>query len=188
MILLAKLIDPRARELRTIFEQQVDEPRRQAYAKIAAARFAVLGSSTYPDATFTLRLAYGTVCGYREGSVEVPPWTTLGGAYEHAEAHGSEYPFALPQRWLDRREQIDLSTPFNFVSTADIVGGNSGSPVVNRAGELVGIIFDGNLDSLVLDYAYSDETARAVSVHSSAIQEALRKVYDALELADELGK
>jgi hypothetical protein len=112
----------------------------------------------------------------------------MGGTYQHAEAHGNVTPFALPKRWLERREKLNPDTPFNFVSTADIIGGNSGSPVVNQAGEVVGIIFDGNIQSLVWDYAYSDEQARAVSVHSSAIQEALRNIYDATDLATELGK
>lgn len=188
LIQLAKDVDPRSRELRTIFEQQIEEPQRQAYAKIAAARFAVLGSSTYPDATFTLRLAFGTVSGYELGGQLVPAWTTLGGAFEHAQAHGSVPPFQLPQSWLDHRSDINLQTPFNFVSTADIIGGNSGSPVVNRAGELVGIIFDGNLESLVLDFAYTDNIARAVSVDARAIQESLRRIYDAGALADELGR
>ncbi len=188
MIQLARLIDKRSRELRTVYEQQVDEPQRQAYAKVAAAKFAVLGSTTYPDATFTLRLAFGTVKGYEDEGRKVEPWTTLGGTFPHAEAHGSKDPFELPESWLKNRDKLNAATPFNFVSTADIIGGNSGSPVVNKAGEVVGIIFDGNIQSLVLDYAYSDAQARAVSVHSSAIQEALRKIYGAGALADELGK
>jgi hypothetical protein len=170
-----------------MFEQQVEEPQRQAYAKVAAARFAVLGSGTYPDATFTLRLAYGTVKGYQDEGKTIPPWTAMGNTFAHAEAHGSKEPFALPDSWIKGREKLKADTPFNFVSTCDIIGGNSGSPVVNKAGEVVGIIFDGNIQSLVLDYAYSDEQARAVSVHSSAIQEALRKIYDAEKLANELG-
>lgn len=188
LIKLAKAIDPRARELRTKLEQQVQEPQRQAYAKIAAARFAVLGSTTYPDATFTLRLAFGIVKDYEDEGRKVEPWTTMGGTFEHAAAHGNKDPFELPPSWLKNRDKLSANTPFNFVSTADIIGGNSGSPVVNKAGEFVGIIFDGNIQSLVLDYAYSDAQARAVSVHSSAIQEALRKIYDAGALADELGK
>mgnify|MGYP002622376293 FL=1 len=187
MIALAKLVDPRARALRTIVEEQVAEPQQQAYAKIAAARFKVLGTTTYPDATFTLRLAFGAVKGYQEGDTWIPPWTTIGGAYEHAEAHGNVPPFQLPELWIERRDQIDLSTPFNFVSTADIIGGNSGSPVVNQAGEIVGIIFDGNIYSLVLNFAYTDDLARATSVTSNAILEALRNVYDADDVADELG-
>ncbi|MBM4005023.1 MAG: S46 family peptidase [Planctomycetes bacterium] len=188
MIKLVRSIDRSAREMRTVFEQQVEEPQRQAYAKINAARFAILGSSTYPDATFTLRLAFGTVKGYTEGGRTVLPWTTIGGTFEHAAAHGNKEPFALPESWLKRKDQLNPTTPYNFVATADIIGGNSGSPVVNRKGEVVGIIFDGNIQSLVLDYAYSDQQARAVSVHSAAIQEALRKVYDASSLANELGK
>lgn len=188
MIQLAGLVDPRARELRTIVEEQIAEPQQQAYAKIAAARFQVLGTDTYPDATFTLRLAFGVVKGYQEGDEWIPPWTTIGGAYEHAEAHGNIPPFQLPKRWIDRRGRIDLSTPYNFVCTADIIGGNSGSPVVNRAGEVVGIIFDGNIYSLVLDFGYTDDLVRAVSVTSNSIQEALQSVYDADELLNELGR
>ena len=114
----------------------------------------------------------------------------LAGVYDiaHAQEHGSKEPFKLPDSWLKNKDKITAATPFNFVSTADIIGGNSGSPVINKAGELVGIIFDGNIQSLVLDYAYSDTTARAVSVHSAAIQESLRKIYNATQLADELGR
>jgi hypothetical protein len=187
LIELARAVDPRSRELRTTLEQQIEEPQRQAYAKIAAARFALLGSSTYPDATFTLRLAFGTVQGYQDEGKTIPPWTTMGGTFEHAKQHGDKEPFALPQSWLKGREKLKADTPFNFVCTADIIGGNSGSPVVNKSAEVVGIIFDGNIQSLVSDYAYSDTQARAVSVHSSAIQEALRKIYGAEALANELG-
>jgi hypothetical protein len=186
MIALARLIDSPAREVRKTYEQRVEEPLRQAYSKIARAKFLLHGASEYPDATFTLRLAYGTVRGYEQDGKAIPPWTTIGGAYEHAAEHDNTPPFRLPESWLKRRDQLDLKTPFNFVSTADIIGGNSGSPVVNRAGEFVGIIFDGNIESLVLDFMYTDQTARAVSVHSSAILEALRKVYSANALADEL--
>jgi len=187
LIKLAVAVDPRSRELRKRFDEQYDEPQRQAYAKLAAARFAVLGNTVYPDATFTLRLAFGTVKGYEDEGKKIPPWTTIGGAFPHAEAHGSVDPFELPPSWLKNKDKISANTPFNFVSTADIIGGNSGSPVVNKAGELVGIIFDGNIQSLVLDYAFSDTQARAVSVHSASIQEALRKIYGATALADELG-
>ena len=188
LIQLARLIDPRARELRKMFEQQYEEPQRQAYAKVAAARFAVLGSTTYPDATFTLRLAFGTVKGYEDEGKQIPPWTTMGGTFDHAAAHGNKDPFELPPSWIAGKSKIAATTPFNFVSTADIIGGNSGSPVVNKAGEFVGIIFDGNIQSLVADYAYTEVQSRAVSVHSSSIQEALRKIYNAAALADELGK
>ena len=171
-----------------MFEQEVEEPRLQAYAKVAAARFATLGSTTYPDATFTLRLAYGTVKGYQDEGRAIPAWTTMGGTFDHAAAHGNQEPFALPASWLKAREKIAANTPFNFVSTCDIIGGNSGSPVVNQAGELVGIIFDGNIQSLISDYAYTETQGRAVSVHSSAIQEALRSIYSATALANELGE
>lgn len=186
MIQFARLVDGPARKVRKSYEEKVDEPLRQAYAKIAKARFAVYGTNLYPDATFTLRLAFGEVKGYTLNGQKVPWATVIGGAYKHAEAHGSVYPFQLPKRWIERKDKINLDTPFNFVSTADIIGGNSGSPVVNRKGEVVGIIFDGNIQSLVLDYIYTDEVARAVSVHSAGIMEALDKVYDAHELVKEL--
>ena len=186
MIELAKLIDPPARRIRQTFEQQVDEPQRQAYGKIANARFAVYGSNVYPDATFTLRLAFGEAKGYMKEGQKIPWATTMGGTFEHAEAHENKEPFELPAIWRERKGMLNLSTPFNFVNTADIIGGNSGSPVVNREGELVGIIFDGNLQSLVLDYIYTDQEARAVAVHSAGILEALRKIYSADRLVGEL--
>jgi peptidase S46-like protein len=186
MIELAKLIDSPARRVRQTFEQQVDEPQRQAYGKIANARFALYGASVYPDATFTLRLAFGEAKGYVEAGQEIPWATRLGGTFEHAEAHENKDPFELPAIWKERKGKLNPSTPFNFVSTADIIGGNSGSPVVNREGELVGIIFDGNIQSLVLDYIYTDQEARAVAVHSAGILEALRKVYAADRLVGEL--
>ncbi len=186
MILLAKEIDEAARAVRKSYEDQVEEPLRQSYAKIAEARFATLGTDTYPDATFTLRLAYGVVKGFEENGQRIPAWTTMGDTFAHAVAHGSVDPFKLPESWLSQRAKIKADTPFNFVSTADIIGGNSGSPVVNQAGEVVGIIFDGNIQSLVLDFAYSEVQARAVSVHSASIIESLRKLYDAGALADEI--
>jgi hypothetical protein len=186
MIRLALLVDDSSRAVRKVYEQQVQEPMRQAYARISDIRFKVLGTDTYPDATFTLRLAFGTVRGYEEAGKQVPPMTTIGGAFEHAQAHNNVDPFRLPPSWMEAKDRLDLSTPFNFVSTADIIGGNSGSPVINREGELVGIIFDGNIQSLVLDFVYTDVQARAVSVHSGAIVEALRKVYKADWIADEI--
>jgi hypothetical protein len=188
MIRLALLVDGPARQVRKTYEEKVDEPLRQAYAKIADARFALYGTSIYPDATFTLRLAFGVVKGYTEQGKSMPPWTTIGGAYQWAQEHDNKAPFDLPPSWLERKGRLNLSTPFNFVSTVDIIGGNSGSPVVNRKGELVGIIFDGNLPSLVWDYVYTDKVGRSIAVHSSSIPEALRKVYGAGALADELGR
>jgi hypothetical protein len=186
MIQLARLIDPESRKIRQMFEQQVDEPQRQAYGKIANARFAVYGSSVYPDATFTLRLAFGEAKGYTEAGQQIPWATTLGGTYERSAAHDNKEPFELPKIWNERKSRVALSTPFNFVSTADIIGGNSGSPVINRQGELVGIIFDGNIESLVFDYTYTDQVARAVAVHSAGILEALQNIYQANRLVMEL--
>ncbi len=186
MIQLARAIDPEARELRKTYDEQIAEPMRQAYAKLAQARFAAYGTNLYPDATFTLRLAFGTVKGYTENGQAVPWSTTLGGTFQHAEQHGNKEPFELPKSWLAARPKLQTDTPFNFVNTADIIGGNSGSPVVNRAGELVGIIFDGNIQSLVLDYIYTDEQARAVAVHSAGILDALRVVYNAADVVSEL--
>jgi hypothetical protein len=186
MIRLALLVDKPSRAVRTKFEQQVEEPQRWAYGKLANARFKLFGTEMYPDATFTLRLAFGLAKGYEENGEKFPVWTTMGGAYQHALNHGSVEPFALPKSWLDNKYRLNLATPFNFVFTADIIGGNSGSPVIDRSGKLVGIIFDGNLPSLVWDYEYTDVTGRAIAVHGSAILEALRKIYSADNLANEL--
>jgi hypothetical protein len=187
MIRLARLVDPAARELRKIYESQVDEPTEQAFGKIAQARFAVHGSSVYPDATFTLRLAFGEVRGYEEDGQQIPWSTTIGGTFGRAADHGYKEPFQLPKSWLDRKEHLNASVPFNFVCTADISGGNSGSPVVSRAGEVVGIIFDGNLHQLPGSFLYTDVRARSLAVHSAGIVEALRKVYRADGLLRELG-
>jgi hypothetical protein len=185
MIELARLVDTEARAVRKVIETQ-NEAKQQAHAQISTARFAVEGTSTYPDATFTLRLAYGVLKGYDEGGKRIPFQTAFAGLYERAAAHHNKPPFDLPPLWIERKGRLDLNTPFNFVSTADIIGGNSGSPVINRNAELVGIIFDGNIHSLVLDFLFTEEKARSVSVHSQGIVEALRKVYDAQDLADEL--
>ncbi|MBX6325670.1 MAG: S46 family peptidase [Chthoniobacterales bacterium] len=185
MIDLALLIDEPAREARKAYTAQ-EEMKKQAYAEIAKARFAIEGTAAYPDATFTLRLSYGTVRGYEEDGKHIPAFTDFAGLYQRAAEHDYRPPFDLPKRWLEKKSSLDLATHFNFVSDADIIGGNSGSPVVNKANEFVGIIFDGNIQSLVLDCLYTDRQARAVSVDSAAIIEALRKVYDANALADEL--
>ncbi|MDY3554020.1 S46 family peptidase [Gemmata sp. JC717] len=186
MIELARLVDGPSRELRKRFENEVDEPKRQAHAALAKAKFKMDGDNVYPDATFTLRLAFGTVKGYKEDGKDVPPFTTFDGLYKRAAEQHNKGPFELPQRWVAKKGNLNLATPYNFVCTADIIGGNSGSPVVNQNAEVVGLIFDGNIQSLVLDFIFDQETARAVSVDSRGIVEALRKVYDANDLADEL--
>ena len=185
MIDIARAIDATARQAKKVFETQ-EEIKQQAYAEIAKARFATEGTTSYPDATFTLRLSYGTVRGYEENGKQIPAFTNFAGMYERANEHENKPPFDLAQRWIDKKDKLALTTPFNFVSDADIIGGNSGSPVVNKAGEFVGIIFDGNIQSLVLDCIFTDKQARAVSVDSAAILEALRNVYDAQPLVDEL--
>lgn len=185
MIELARLIDDESRALRKVAETQ-SETKQEAYAAIARARNALLGTTGYPDATFTLRLAFGTVKGYRENGLEIPPFTKMGGLYERAESMGFRPPFDLPQRWEKRRSRLRLKTPFNFVNTVDIIGGNSGSPVLNRAGEFVGIVFDGNLQSLPWDYAFDDSQGRGIAVHSAAIWESLKNVYQTGRLMDEL--
>ena len=154
LIQLAKLMEPEARRVRKI-EDELDELERQAYAQITSAVYAVKGTGTYPDATFTLRLAFGQVKGYVENGQLIPPWTTVRGAFEHEEKHGAKEPWKLPPKWHARKSGVNLETPFNFVCTADIIGGNSGSPVINRNAELVGVIFDGNIQSLTgRDYLY----------------------------------
>ena len=185
MIDLARLVDTPARNARKLHDAQ-EEIKKQAYSEIAKARFASEGASGYPDATFTLRLSYGTVRAYEQDGKQIPAFTDFAGLYKRSAEHDNKPPFDLPQRWIDQKSKLDLSTHFNFVSDADIIGGNSGSPVVNKANEFVGIIFDGNIQSLVLDCIFTDKQARAVSVDSAAITEALRKVYDAKALADEL--
>jgi hypothetical protein len=185
MLELAMMIDPTARAARKIFDSN-EEVKKQAYGAIAKARFASRGANTYPDATFTLRLSYGTVRGYEEDGKSIPAFTDFAGLFARAAEHSNKAPFDLPSRWFERKDRLSLGTRFNFICDADIIGGNSGSPVVNQAGQFVGVIFDGNIQSLVLDYIYEDQQARAVSVDSTAILEALRKVYDAGPLADEL--
>jgi hypothetical protein len=187
MIQVAKMMEPLLREQRKIAEA-LTERERQAYAKIANATNAVQGTGTYPDATFTLRLAFGTVQGYQEDGESVPAWTTMGGAFKHEESHGSTGDWKLPESWTKAKDKMSPNTPFNFVCTADIIGGNSGSPVVNRDGEFVGIIFDGNIQSLTSDYLYTDEVSRATSVSGAAIRESMIKVYGAESIANELGK
>ncbi|MDX6445837.1 MAG: hypothetical protein QOH71_2911 [Blastocatellia bacterium] len=188
MIVLARTIDPKARELRKRYENEVIGVERASYSKIARARFETEGTKLYPDATFTLRLSYGAVKGYMENGKKVTPFTTLGGLYDRATQFKSAFPYNLPPRWLEKKPSVDLKTPFNFVSTDDIIGGNSGSPTINKEGELVGLIFDGNIQSLVGDFIYDESVNRAISVDVRAMREVLRKVFDANEIADELTK
>ena len=188
MIVLARSIDAKARELRKRYEGEVTGVERANYARIARARFDTEGTKLYPDATFTLRLSYGAVKGYMENGKKIAPYTTLGGLYERSAQFKSEFPYNLPQRWTEKKSALDLSTPFNFVTTNDIIGGNSGSPTINKNAELIGLIFDGNIQSLVGDFSYDESVNRAISVDSRGMLEVLRKVFNANELADELTK
>ncbi len=187
MIQVARMVDARARELRRQYDDNIAEVLRQSYAKIANAQFKTSGGETYPDATFTLRLSYGTVKGFTENGQAVSWETEIGGTFAHAAEHGNEGEFKLPASWMAKKSLLESDkTPYNFVMTADIIGGNSGSPVVNRNNEFVGIIFDGNIQSLPWDYQFDDRVGRAVAVHSAGILDALRKVYGVTGLVKEL--
>ena len=186
MIALAQDIDGVARELRTRYETEVEEVERQAYAEIAELRFKKYGRTIAPDATFTLRLAFGVVKGYDEDGQKRPAFTTLAGLYERAALMNDTPPFDLPPRWAEGKSKLDLATPMDFVSTADTIGGNSGSPVLNRSGELVGVNFDRNRPGLVRNFVYTEVAARHVAVHSAAVLEALAKLYGASGLVVEL--
>jgi len=183
---VARQIDPLNRAIRKFYEDEVQAPITRSSEKIAQARWKVYGKTVSPDATFTLRLAYGTVKGYPAEGTEVPSRTTFYGLFDRSFSHGGKAPWDLPARWLDKRQGLDLATPLNFVSTNDIIGGNSGSPVVSREGELVGVIFDGNMQSLGWDYFFTEEVGRSVSVDSRGIIEALRKVFEADALVKEI--
>ena len=190
MLALAACVDEEARRLRALAEA-ADEEKKQAHEEITRARFAREGTALYPDATFTLRLSYGIVTGGTQAGAAYPAVTTIAGLFARAAEKGETPPFDLPPRWREARtrlarDQAFLDTPLNFASTADIIGGNSGSPVVNAAGELVGVIFDGNIDSLILAVVY-DERARAVAVAADAIRAALEQVYpEAVTLREDL--
>ncbi len=188
LVALAQKVEPIIRELRAWQDAKIASVEASAGQRIAQARFAVYGKNVYPDANSNLRLEFGTVLGYEEGSTLVPYKTTFHGLYDRAASFDNAAPFALPKRWLDRRQALDLSTPLDFVYTADTIGGNSGSPVLNRNAEIVGINFDSNLQKLPNRYAYIDEAdgSRAVGVHSAGIVEALAKLYDARALVDEI--
>jgi hypothetical protein len=186
LVVAMRAIEPDALAARKLFDDKIDSVIRRDGTLIAKARFALSGFAQPPDATFTLRLSYGVVKGYKENGKEIPYFTTMGGAFEHAAEHDNQPPYNLAESWMNSKSNLDLKTPLNFVSTPDIIGGNSGSPTVNKEGEVVGIIFDGNIESLPWNFAYSDVQGRAVSVDARGIQEALRKIYGATALADEL--
>jgi len=186
MIVVARKLDPIMRESRQWSEANVASVQTAAGEKIGKARFGVYGKDSYPDATFTLRLSYGTMCGYPMNGTKAPSKTTLYGLYDRAYSFDNKGDYALPKRYEERKEMVNLATPLNFVSSCDIIGGNSGSPTINRDGEIVGLIFDGNIESLPGRFLFDGEKNRAVSVHTAAMIECLRKVYDAAPLADEL--
>ena len=186
LIVLMRKIDPFVREMQKWYEDKVESIEVAAGEKIGKARFAAYGKSLYPDSTFTLRLTYGSVKGYPMNGTQAPVKTTFYGLYDRAHSFDLKGPYELPARYLEGKNRLDLATPLNFISTCDITGGNSGSPVVNRNAEVVGLIFDGNIEGLVGTYVYNIENNRAVAVHSAAIIEVMRKLYDAGRLADEL--
>jgi Peptidase S46 len=183
MIKLARLVDPDARAVRKRYEDSVEGPVKKNSELIAKAHFAAEGMSNYPDATFTLRLNYGQVKGYQENGHPVKPITTVAGAFDRATGRP---PYDLPDSWLKAKARIDPKTPMNFCSTNDIIGGNSGSPVANKNGEVVGLIFDGNIQSLGGDYGFDESVNRAVAVHSEALIQSLAKIYGADRIVKEL--
>jgi hypothetical protein len=186
LIDLAKDIDKESRAVRKRYDEQVTAVERASYAKIARALFEEHGTDLYPDATFTLRLSYGAVKGYRENGKWISPFTTLGGLYARSNQYHHAFPYNLPPRWTSKRAVVNMRTPFNFVSTNDIVGGNSGSPAINKNRELVGLIFDGNIQSLVGNFEFDESVNRAISVDSRGMLEILRKIFGANAIANEL--
>lgn len=188
MVTLARRVEPVIRELRAWNEEKITSVETRAGEKIAKARFAVYGRTIPPDANFNLRITFGKVKGYEEDTTLVPFKTTFFGLYDRAESFGEKVPYDLPARFKERRDRLNLATPLNFVYSADTIGGMSGSPIINRNGEFVGINFDSNIQKLSNRYWYieEEEGSRAVGVHSAGILEALRKLYDANELAKEL--
>ena len=185
MILFAKLVDPPARAIRKDYEDNVSAPLTKNSGLLAQARFKLYGASVYPDATFTLRLSYGAVKGYDQPSGHVVPFTTMAGAFTRATG---ATPFKLPESWLASKSRIDGSQYYNFCSTNDIIGGNSGSPVINKDGEVVGLIFDGDIQSLGGDFGYDGSVNRAVAVDTGAIREALKTIYRADRLVSEISR
>ncbi|MDQ2922292.1 MAG: S46 family peptidase [Acidobacteriota bacterium] len=188
MIELARSIDKEARAVRKRYEDEIVAVERASYAKVARALFEQQGTKLYPDATFTLRLSYGAVKGYTENGKKVSPFTTLGGLYARSNQFHHAFPYNLPPLWMSKQKALNLKTPFNFVSTNDIIGGNSGSPTINKDRELVGLIFDGNIQSLVGNFDYDESVNRSISVDVRGMLEVLRKVFGANEVANELMK
>jgi len=186
MIVMARRIDPIGRESIKWREDNVDSVLMKAGERLGKVRFLVYGKAAYPDATFTLRLSYGAVKGYPMNGTVAPSKTTFYGLYDRAASFDYNGPWSLPARWKEGREKLQLGTPLDFVSSCDIIGGNSGSPVIDKNAELVGLIFDGNIESLAGEFVYEGERNRAVAVHAGAMVEALRKLYGAGMLADEL--
>ncbi len=201
-IAFMRMLDPEAREIRKLHEEKVASVEQRAGTQIAKIMFAEKGFTEPPDATGTLRLSYGVVKGYTEDGQKIPYFTTFNGGFDHAAKHENKAPYSLPETWMAfnpgqkkdgkivnagfKSGKLNLNTPLNFVSTPDIIGGNSGSPVVNKDGEIVGIIFDGNIQSLPMRFMYEDVVGRAVSVDSRGIIEALRSIYNATPLVEEL--
>ncbi|QRK06402.1 S46 family peptidase [Archangium violaceum] len=183
MIQLAALIDPDARAIRKTYEEQVEAVVRKNSELIAQAKFEVYGTGIYPDATGTLRLSFGAVKGYMEDGKKVEPITLMGGTFDR---HTGKEPFALPKSWLAAKKDLTATTPMNFVTTNDIIGGNSGSPVINKDAEITGLVFDGNIQSLGGDYGFDESVNRTVAVHSEALIESLKKVYKADRILEEL--
>jgi hypothetical protein len=183
MIELARAVDPDARAIRKRFEDTVEAPIAAAAERIADARFKVYGTNVYPDATFTLRLNYGTVQGWVEYGAPVPPFTQLGGAFERATGAS---PFKIPDSWMKVKQQLDMRTPFCISTSNDIVGGNSGSPLIDADGRIVGLMFDGNIHSIAGRYRFDAANNRAIAVHPAIIREALEKEYGATSLLKEL--
>jgi Peptidase S46 len=186
MIMAARRVDPIWRASYVKNRDNIESVFDAAGEKLGNARFAVYGKNAYPDATFTLRLSYGTVDGFPYNGTTAPPVTTFYGLYDRAASFSDKSPWDLTPKEEAARDKLDLATPLDFVCTADIIGGNSGSPVVNRDGELVGLIFDGNIESLAGDFVYDGTKNRAVAVHSAGMIEAMRKIYGVGALADEL--
>jgi hypothetical protein len=183
MIRLAATVDPASRALHQQFEAEVEGPTQRGEEEIAKARFAEYGTSIYPDATFTLRLSYGAMKGWNEKGEDVRPWTELSRAFERATG---EPPFRIPPRWMAAKDRLDMATRANFTTNNDIVGGNSGSPMVSASGKIVGLAFDGNIHSIAGSYWFDERTNRSIGVHPAYIRAALEKVYGAGALLAEI--